>query len=259
MGRRARTRTVVAIAEHGVRVAIQVRRSTTRSTSRSPSRRRTAGCGLRSARRRRRRAPVHLRWAVGYSIRTAAPPPRPAVSGSRSHANAEHRSCARPDGQPGHRRGQQCPGRSAIAGCRPAQQRRAAHARGHGRHRGPPATRCQRPARHWCGAADIPAVQPMVLTAAGIGPGIPPDPFPGSCGGSPALAPRGRWPPRTTVRAGHRQAWHDARQDCTDSACWDGSPAGAPPGGGSGPRRSSVPQMTAPAAKMPVHHQNTVV
>jgi hypothetical protein len=28
---------------------------------------------------------------------------------------------------------------------------------------------------------------------------------------------------------------------------------------GSGPRRSNMPQMTAPAAKMPAHHQNTVV
>jgi len=32
---------------------------------------------------------------------------------------------------------------------------------------------------------------------------------------------------------------------------------GMPPGRVSGPRRSRAPQMTAPAAKMPAHHENT--
>lgn len=80
VGRRARTRTVVAIAEHGVRVAIQVRRSTTRSTSRSPSRRRTAGCGLRSARGRRRRGRRPLRRPTGVPRR----PVHPSLAPSRS-------------------------------------------------------------------------------------------------------------------------------------------------------------------------------
>jgi hypothetical protein len=39
----------------------------------------------------------------------------------------------------------------------------------------------------------------------------------------------------------------------------DRSSVGASSGRASGPRRSSVPQMTAPAAKIPAHHQNTVV
>jgi len=59
----------------------------------------------------------------------------------------------------------------------PAPPARAAHARAHGRHRGLPAMRCRRPARRCCGVVDIPAVQPMVLTATGGGSGIPPDPL----------------------------------------------------------------------------------
>ena len=50
-----------------------------------------------------------------------------------------------------------------------------------------------------------------------------------------------------------------ARHDRSAAACRDGWGAGLSPGRVSGPRRSSVPQMTAPAAKMPAHHQNTVV
>ena len=89
-------------------------------------------------------------------------------------------------------------------------------------------------------------------------------------------------PGLTTVRASDRQAGHDARRDYTvsawhdgrqnhtvsacrngspaSSACWDGFPAAASASqAGIAPRRSSVPQMTAPAAKMTAHHQNTVV
>jgi len=55
---------------------------------------------------------------------------------------------------------------------------RSAHARAHGCHRGLPAMRCRMPARRCCGVVDVPAVQPMVLTAAGGGPGIPPGPLP---------------------------------------------------------------------------------
>jgi hypothetical protein len=64
---------------------------------------------------------------------------------------------------------------------------------------------------------------------------------------------------RTGRGAGARQAWHDGRQDGAVADCWGGCSAGASSCRGSPPRRSSAPQMTAPAAKMPVHHQNTVV
>jgi hypothetical protein len=72
-----------------------------------------------------------------------------------------------------------------------------------------------------------------------------------------APAPAG--PPGTTVRTGDQQARPDARQDCAVATSWDGSRAGMPADRASGPERSSVPQMTAPTAKMPAHHQNTVV
>ena len=51
----------------------------------------------------------------------------------------------------------------------------------------------------------------------------------------------------------------NARHDRAAAACREGSRAGISSGRVSGPRRSSAPQMTAPAAKMPAHHQNAVV
>ena len=51
----------------------------------------------------------------------------------------------------------------------------------------------------------------------------------------------------------------DARHDRASSACREGLRAGMSSGWLSGPGRSSAPQMMAPTAKMPAHHQNTVV
>lgn len=51
----------------------------------------------------------------------------------------------------------------------------------------------------------------------------------------------------------------NARHGRAATASRAGSRAGAAWGRVSGPRRSSTPQITAPAAKMPAHHQNTVV
>ena len=51
----------------------------------------------------------------------------------------------------------------------------------------------------------------------------------------------------------------NARHDRAGAACREGLRAGMSPGRVSGPGRSSAPQMMAPAAKMPAHHQNTVV
>ena len=49
------------------------------------------------------------------------------------------------------------------------------------------------------------------------------------------------------------------RYERAGSACRKGLRAGMSSGWLSGPGRSSAPQMMAPTAKMPAHHQNTVV